>query len=151
MITKYGSKIKSKSKPKSKSRGRKRKSILIKFDQLSDRLTKKNPHKYHSLSTDKIEIGKYEPLLNFSSSWPENIGQHDGDDSFFNNIDIRDDIHPADDRSDRIFFDERQIEFEHDERSESSDALETNEENDERKSCISMQLSSTSNYEFEQN
>ena len=69
MITKYGSKIKSKSKPKSKSR--KRKSILIKFDQLSDRLTKKNPHKYHSLSTDKIEIGKYEPLLNLSSSWPE--------------------------------------------------------------------------------
>ena len=50
-----------------------------------------------------------------------------------------------------FFLDERQIEFEHDERSESSDALETNEENDERKSCISMQLSSTSNYEFEQN
>lgn len=139
MITKYGSKIKSKSK---------RKSILIKFDQLSDRLTKKNPHKYHSLSTDKIEIGKYEPLLNFSSSWPENIGQNDGDDSFFNNIDIRDDIHPAEIE---FFLDERQIEFEHDERSESSDTLETNEENDERKSCISMQLSSTSNYEFEQN
>merc|ERR1711865_1290227 len=125
MITKYGSKIKSKSKPK--SRGRKRKSILIKFDQLSYRLTEKNPHKYHSLSTDKIEIGKYEPLLNFSSSWPENIGQNDGDDSFFNNIDIRDDIHPAEIE---FFLDERQIEFEHDERSESSHTLETNEEND---------------------